>query len=102
MAIFSGVDINIKLKKIADKLISFGEKSEVKNYENFSIVLNPNSKVVPYVKEISDLQKEKFMAGESYFSRVDLVEEVAKIIYPSKDYARIINKLKWILKDEDI
>jgi len=94
-------EIQRRLLEATDKLrkADFPKTSYFKIY---SIRTNPKAYVIPFVKEISDLVKEKFLKDEAYFCRSDLVEDVSKIIYPPRNYDNIIKKLKDIIDKKDI
>lgn len=69
---------------------------------NFSIKINPRASVMPFLREVSAVQKQKFLDDEAYFCRKDLLGDVSRLLYPSNDYDKIIKVLKELLVDEDI
>ncbi len=95
------LDLNQKIQK---EIIALERDKplERKELDNYSIKLNPKSKILPFVKKISRLLSQSFLQDEAYFCRSDMIEDVSKIIFPPRDYDNLIRKVKGILDKKDI
>jgi hypothetical protein len=94
MATISGVDFNTKIKSLIGKIQIGGKTVNIK--------LNSKAQATPFVKEICEEQIKSYLADKVFFTRVDIAEEVAKIINPPRKYEKIIQKLRGLLDEKDI
>lgn len=87
------------LGSIVDKK---GSSNQKLIFKNCTFVLNPYAKVYPYQRELIDLEKEKFLEENYYFTREDLVEDIAELAYPAKEYEEILQRLKPFISEKDM
>lgn len=101
MAILSALEMKI------DSLIKkmhFG-KETTNNIKIGSIKLNSKTNVSPFLKDVKEIAEEQlnsYFNDDVFFTRIDIAEEVAKVINPPRKYKKIIDKLNGLVEQKDI
>ncbi|MBU0459650.1 MAG: hypothetical protein KJ771_02475 [Nanoarchaeota archaeon] len=103
MADFSLASIKTKVDKIRASIVDKKGSINKKNiYKNCTFIQNEFVNVYPYIEELKDIEKEKFLKENFYFTREDLVEEIGDLAFPKQEYEEIMKKLKPFISEQDL
>ncbi len=100
---FSLAQFKTKVGSIIGSIVDKkGSNNQKLIFKNCTFVLNPYAKVYPYQKELIELEKEKFLIENYYFTREDLIEDIAELAYPPKGFEEIMQRLKHFIPEKDL
>jgi len=108
MAIFSLAEVKAKIDKLLEINKSGQKIVKIKkiNLKNVTFILNPRATAIPYHQAIVDeelkqFNKQKTNSQELFFSREDQIDELKDMLYPGKDYDKILEKISPYISEDD-